>query len=164
MKQQLEQKRVFTDVGEECTGFYREILHESSCPHDTDGQEIKFFKSKGNKGDTQYIQVDKLLRSLKEEHWLEEDIAILFSTEKLARSFRDKVIKLLGKEMLIPCTADSHPGKIICDSVRRFSGLDRPCVILVEPSVEGIWHDSGAFLALGMSRAMVNLIVIEKLN
>ena len=162
----VKQKLEHIEVPDDRTGFYKKLLHRSSCPHDTDGQDvIQTFKSKRNEGEyALYFQVAYILNTLKEEHWLTGDIAILFSKEDGASFFRDQFNKLQKKEMLIRCTANNLPDQVICDSVRRFSGLDKPCVILVEPSAEDIWHDHDAFLALGMSRAMLRLIVIEKLN
>lgn len=112
----------------------RKLLDESKCGHITSGA----CKRKEN------LSWQEIARYVAEEchHYLEKgyskkDIAILCSTRDTCNSFKD----LLTKEML-KLRLDRHfveanevmEDKIVLDSIRRFSGLERLIVFGINPT------------------------------
>lgn len=95
-----------------------------------------------------------LQRLVKEEKVYPEDVAVL-----TGRS-RDKSV--LGKEDVIGafstcCGEKPEKGKVVFDSIRRFKGLERPVVVLVE--LEDVL-DSPETLYVGITRANAHLVVV----
>ena len=145
--------------------FYNHILSKSSCPHTVEGQEVEVCTS-ADRPDNSFglpFQVVEKVQSLLDQHWRAEDIGILFSVKEHAENFALQYNSLSSSSgiQLVSCTEDT-PNRIVCDSVRRFAGMEKPCIILVEPSVKELYFSATAFEALGMSRAMMRLIVIKK--
>ncbi len=100
-------------------------------------------------------EVSRYLHKLvKEERVHPEDVAVL-----TGRS-RDK--SALGKKDVIGafstcCGETPERGKVVFDSIRRFKGLERPVVILVE--LEEVL-DSAETLYVGITRANAHLVVV----
>ena len=145
--------------------FYKNILAEGSCPHDVEGQEVDICHSQ-NRPDNSHgllFQVAVKVHTLLDQNWRPEDIGILFSKKEDSETFAKQYngFKHSTGILLASCTEDA-PNRIVCDSVRRFAGMDKPCIILVEPTVNERYFSANAFQALGMSRAMIKLIVIKK--
>lgn len=165
-KEELQKVKLYIpgDKEEVTEKFYKKLLEKSASPHniviEDSITEIASARSQINKFALSY-QVADIIAELKKQNWRADDIAVLFSTENDAVFFRQQYNKLKN-ETLIECTEDTKQNHCVCDSVRRFAGLDKPCVILVEPTVKDESHDLNAFMALGISRAMVKLIIIKK--
>ncbi len=95
-----------------------------------------------------------LHRLVKEEKVHPEDVAVL-----TGRS-RDK--SALGKADVIGafstcCGEAPERGKVVFDSIRRFKGLERPVVVLVE--LEDVL-DSPETLYVGITRANAHLVIV----
>ena len=162
MKGKLDTDTILAD--DNCE-YYKYLLSKSSCLHTVQGQEVEICTSEDRPDNSYglYFQVAYEVNTLLEQHWRPEDIGILFSVRRLAEPFAKQYNSLNSSSgiQLVSCKYDA-PNRIVCDSVRRFSGLEKPCIILVEPAVNEYYFSANKFQALGMSRAMIKLIVIEK--
>ena len=164
MKEKLNTVKILGAKADRLAEFYKDLLAESVSPHRiVIEDDISRIRSERSRDEFAIIlQVACIISILRSQHWRAEDIAVLIPVVDKAAVFRSRYNSMTLSEKLIDCTADAEPEHCVCDSVRRFSGMDKPCVILVEPSVNDWSYDLNAFEALGMSRAMAKLIIIEK--
>ena len=158
----------------DCRELYKNMLSESTCPHAVEGQVVEICPPQDRPDNSfgLHFQVGGKVAALLNQHWRPEDIGILFSKKEDAYTFSSQYNRLIesSNDRLVDssrgirlklCTEDV-PNSIVCDSVRRFSGMEKPCVILVKPTVNEVFFSANAFQALGMSRAMIKLIVITE--
>lgn len=95
-----------------------------------------------------------LHRLIREEHIVPEDIAVLTGRSRESSSLvKNETIGAFE----VCCGRERERGKVVFDSIRRFKGLERPVVVLVE--LEGVL-ESLETLYVGISRAQAHLMVI----
>ncbi|XP_062380290.1 schlafen family member 13-like [Sardina pilchardus] len=88
------------------------------------------------------------------------DIAVLFSTQEqlTAEEFKLKATY----PILFSSVEEDNPGNMVLDTIRRFTGLERNIVILVNPSVHPfLKRVEPNFLISAYSRARVRLYVVK---
>lgn len=146
--------------------YYSDLLSKSVCLDTGHGQDVEIIDSKKHQHVfALHFQIAEILKSLLDQYWKASNIGILFSVMKDAELFAKQYNtypKVCGEMRLKLCTDITSDNHVVCDSIRRFSGLEKPCIILVEPTVNGTWFNDIAFQALGRSRAMVKLVIIRK--
>jgi hypothetical protein len=118
-----------------------------------DGRPVEYLRA--DDGHAVEKETSRVLhRLIREEHIDPNDIAVL-----TGRSRENSV--LAGKDAIgsfrVCCGRDQEKGKVVFDSIRRFKGLEKPIVILVE--LEDAL-DSQEILYVGLSRAQAYLVVI----
>lgn len=109
-----------------------------------------------------YLQTK--LDQLLDDGWSSKDIAILCSTKK------DKLqlaleSKMSGPRILFTSAEDIDSDAVVLDSIRRFSGLERNIVILINPQAHPSQSQVEKNLLVGaISRARIQLIVIDLIS
>lgn len=132
---------------------YRALLPASVMIDGPEGPPVEYREFGGSLAD----ELTKLLSDLIESRCIApERIAVLFRDV----ATRDSVLG--GRAIGRWCTTDAEKnesGRVICESVRRFKGLEAPVVILVEPST---YCEETEMLYVGMSRPRTLLILLDK--
>ncbi|CAN5309805.1 ATP-binding domain-containing protein [soil metagenome] len=117
-----------------------------------DGMPVAWIEEAGAIDATSVVfQLDKLID---EEHIGTRQIAVIVPDQR----YLDKIVNsgCIGNYRVVD--AEATPGSlIVCDTVRRFKGLERPVVILVDP--ERMMQEPAA-LYVGLTRARLVLILL----
>lgn len=102
--------------------------------------------------------VNQILRLLSSQGHSPGDIAVLFPTKKHLDEDGFKIEPTFAFDSVV----NMSPRMMILDTVRRFSGLERNIVILVNPSVHSFLEEKEAnFLISAYSRARIHLYHVE---
>lgn len=133
---------------------------ELEIGHDFEGSKVDRRKySKGN----QLKELKEVLQSLFREGYSKGELVILFDKEE---SIPD--LPFLKRELnleKIVGAVDNHLPEVVVTSFRKYSGLDRPVVILVDmmPSLEKAFRcNQTASMYCATTRGMVRLIELEE--
>ena len=129
--------------------------------HDYQGQDVNFVDMPGGNKTEIYSKVENIiLQILQEKSYKESDVAVLFNTEVIAKQFATHL--KTKSNITIVGNAEEFPRKgLVVDSFRRFSGLDAPVVIAVDPSPYSRYENEDKVKILLYSRAMVEFHVIS---
>ncbi|XP_029112190.1 schlafen family member 9-like [Scleropages formosus] len=141
--------------GEEIQKHLEKMTREKHCMHAFQG----YFEERSVAPQYVHSELISTVKRLLSKGNSPNDIAVLCSTleevPKICTEFGDKLKHY-------PCTAETIDGNVIVvDSVRRFSGLERNIIILINPSIHP-FHQNRAFhfLVSAMSRARTQLYVL----
>lgn len=123
--------------------------------HDFEGENVKEITYKTPKT-TQLDVLNETFHNLLKEGYRAGDIGILFNTG-------DSIPNNLPVKLNTPCTAATNDDSnyLVVSSVLKFSGLDRPVVVLVDANVPS-GRKRDPFFYCGVTRAMVKLIIISQ--
>ena len=124
--------------------------------HDFKGEDVKVIHySKSKKSQTEVLNTT--FSQLFKEGYVASDIAVLLATKGC---IPDRLIS----ELCVPtCTArENSSNKVVVSSVNKFSGLERPVVVLVDLECSLPYgRKQNPFLFSAVTRAMVKLIIIR---
>ena len=166
VREKLRTVSILNAIPDTTERVYKALLEKSESPHNIVAEDniVRLASARSQTDEfALFFQVTRIISDLRTQHWRAEDIGVLFSTLNDAEFFMEQYNNgKPARETLVSCTDDTRSKNCVCDSVRRFAGLDKPCIVLVEPAVIHWSHDKNAFEALAMSRAMVKLVIIEK--
>ena len=129
--------------------------------HDYQGCDVNFLSMPGGDETKIFSKVENtVLQILQEKSYKESDVAVLFNTEVIAKQF---ITHLKTKSNITSVgNAEEFPREgLVVDSFRRFSGLDAPVVIAVDPNPYSKYEDEDKVKILLYSRAMVEFHVIS---
>ncbi|XP_072574437.1 schlafen family member 13-like [Paramormyrops kingsleyae] len=134
------------------------MCRQKNCMHSLPGYYEEIITTKKEK----LSRLTSLLKKLLRQGNSPKDIAILGSTLTSANRVRQE-INSLTQEINLPLGSTKNLDKnvVVVDSIRRFSGLERNIVILINPVVQ--LHDRKLkehLLVSGFSRARIQLYVI----
>ncbi|XP_076149114.1 schlafen family member 13-like isoform X2 [Alosa pseudoharengus] len=156
LKVMQDQMKMITDSPSSMTAHLAKIQKKMKPSHSFQG-DFKIKKAAPGK------EVDLVLQIL--QHLLSQGhtaghVAVLFSTKEELDAERDKL--MTGFPILFSSVEEINPNKMVLDTVRRFAGLERNIVILVNPSI----HPRFAllepnFLLCAYSRARIRLYVVK---
>uniref|UniRef100_A0A3B1IKQ7 Uncharacterized protein n=1 Tax=Astyanax mexicanus TaxID=7994 RepID=A0A3B1IKQ7_ASTMX len=106
-------------------------------------------------------EVVKIIRNLLQQGHSANDIAVLYSTkEELCK--REYGVKKEKLPVQFGSVENVHQGVVVLDTIRRFSGLERNIVILVDPTVHSFQNEVGVNVLLSaFSRARIRLYVLQ---
>jgi hypothetical protein len=131
---------------------FRTLLPNEIAIDGPDGPPVEFRTTGDSVGQG---LVDVVSELIEQRHVAPDQIAILFADAATRDRFTTG--NALGRWEVT--NAELLPqGQIICESVRRFKGLERSVVILVEPSA---YCDEAEMLYVGMSRARSLLVLLD---
>ncbi|GCB78737.1 hypothetical protein scyTo_0020705 [Scyliorhinus torazame] len=141
-------------------GFLTKLADAANCGHSLPGEVTIFQKTR--KEIAEYIG-DKIKHYL-EAGYTTKQMAILCSTQKKCSSYSTRLQRELKTLKLDFATADDfdHPlDTVILDSVRRFSGLEKPIIFGIDPVPHHTQRElTAAILICLASRAMTQLHVL----
>lgn len=123
-------------------------------PYEADGPEgrlLEFIESKGDLGETDIAARIKSL--VKDHHVRPEQIAVLVPDEK----WRKRLVRGERIGDWPVRDAEAPPGTIVCETFRRFKGLERGVVIVCEPEAA---IGEPALLYVTLTRARFSLILL----
>ena len=132
------------------------IKDESLLGHDFDGEDVSVLSYTSSK-ESQSDVLTKTVRGLLDEGYRPRDLAILFSKGDVIPNDLS-----FGSSCLIGSAKENSSDRLIVSTVNKYSGLDRPVVVLVDLECSlpygRILH---SFQYSGQTRAMVKLVIIR---
>uniref|UniRef100_A0A8C5MZG7 Schlafen AlbA-2 domain-containing protein n=1 Tax=Leptobrachium leishanense TaxID=445787 RepID=A0A8C5MZG7_9ANUR len=140
--------------------YLEELLRESECSHNIDGFCIHH--SLDESGIIKYVTGQCI--EYMYTGYSPQDIAILCNTVDDANDYKEKLSETMRKHRLQLQDASAvHRNVIVLDSVRRFSGLERNIVFVIDP-VPSVNRIKDNLLVCAASRAIMKLHVLYKKN
>lgn len=118
--------------------------------HDFEGEKVIPFPY----SDSREACVRETLQGLAEEGYGDRDIAVLLSTQNDVDSMKVDGMNFGTEE-------NNEEQRIVLTSIRKYSGLERPVIVLVDPRA-GKYHSNKGLVYSGVTRAMVKLIILER--
>ena len=154
--------------------FYQNTNINYSKLSKFDGKKPEFI-SADNFDDLVKKSTNKILKLIKEENFLGRDIAILSdksmkpsnnsSQMSLTNLLEDNGLKVISaREYALPYIRENLENNVTFDSIRRFKGLEKPIILLV--NLEENLNDESKMRDIysGLSRARGHLIIISNQN
>ncbi|XP_032563507.1 schlafen family member 13-like isoform X2 [Chiroxiphia lanceolata] len=138
-----------------------ELLKQAECAHSLPGS----FREHNIRPDELAKHVAELCKSYLDEGYSLRDIAILCSTQHEAEQFREKLQHELERQLrkrrvrrALGLAEDVSKNVIVIDSIRRFSGLERRIVFVIDPfTVQGQIFDNLVLCAVSRANTKVHL-------
>ena len=127
--------------------------------HDFDGDDVRtisYSRNETNKLDVLHTTLCQLLK----EGYSKRDIAVLFLKSDKIPS-KDKLSAKLN-DLSWSSAEDNDSENIVMSSVLKYSGLERPVVVLVNVHKYLDGRNSHSFIYGAVTRAMVKLVIIQK--
>lgn len=125
--------------------------------HDFDGEDVKIISYSKNET-TELDVLHTTLRELFKERYSERDISVLFLKKESIPSDDMLSEKLNG--LFWKSAKDNDSEEIVISSVLKYSGLERPVVVLVNVHRGLSRRYTDSFIYGAVTRAMVKLIII----
>ena len=125
--------------------------------HDFDGEDVRIISYSKNET-TELDVLHTTLRQLFKEGYSERDISVLFLKKDSIPSDDMLSEKLNGLSW--KSAKDNDSEKIVISSVLKYSGLERPVVVLVNVHRGLSRRYTDSFIYGAVTRAMVKLIII----
>ena len=115
---------------------------------------------------------NKVLKLINDEKFIGRDIAILSdqsmkpsnynSTNSLRKNLEDNNLEVISaREYAMPYIRENYENKITFDSIKRFKGLEKPIIILVNLDANIDSEEKMRDIYSGLSRARGHLIVVS---
>ena len=127
--------------------------------HNFDGEDvttITYQKSETSQLDVLHTTLRKLLK----HGYSERDIAVLFLKNDKIPDWNSLSSKLKG--LCLTSAKENDSDSIVISTVLKYSGLERPVVILVDVHGSTLWkRKKDAFVYCAVTRAMVKLVIIR---
>lgn len=154
MKHQM--TRITGGPQSEITQHLATINSQMKLTHSFQGV-YRTIRSKPNKEVDNVLQI---LRFLCGQGHSPGDVAVLFSTQEQLEAMQ---VKLINRCLFPYCRVEEmDPSKMVVDTVRRFTGLERNIVILVNASVHpSLANFEANFLVSAYSRARIRLYDVK---
>ena len=106
------------------------------------------------------IAVAKMKATLFHEGYNSREVVFLFSRAEEANKVRSH-LQSTDRQTRFGDVEENDEDCIVLTSVRKYSGLERPVVVIVDPQVDKRYHKYDQFLYSAITRAMVKLIILE---
>jgi superfamily I DNA and RNA helicase len=116
-----------------------------------DGIGVRYVEARGELGEEDIAR--ELKRLIRQDHVQPCDIAVLVPDEK----FRRRVVRSNRIAEWPVRDAEAPPGVIVCETVRRFKGLERSVVLVCEPEAI-IGEPAVLYVALTRPRLLLTLM------
>ena len=115
---------------------------------------------------------NKVLKLINDEKFIGRDIAILSdqsmkpsnynSTNSLRKTLEDNSLEVISaREYAMPYIRENYENRITFDSIKRFKGLEKPIIILVNLDADIDSEEKMRDIYSGLSRARGHLIIIS---
>ncbi|XP_064533773.1 schlafen family member 13-like [Pseudopipra pipra] len=138
-----------------------ELLKQAECAHSLPGS----FRQHNIRPDELAKSVAKLCKSYLDQGYSLGDMAILCSTQPAAEQFRGELQPELARQLrkrrvrgALGLAENVSKNVIVIDSIRRFSGLERTIVFVIDPyTVQGQIFDNLVLCAVSRANTKVHL-------
>ncbi|KAL6478743.1 hypothetical protein MHYP_G00121760 [Metynnis hypsauchen] len=107
-------------------------------------------------------EVAKIVKRLLQEGHAARDIAVLYSTTE---NVNERAYRVTWEGLCVPfgTVGEVDQNKVVLDTIRRFSGLERNIVIVVDPVVHPFQNEIELnFLLSAFSRARIRLYILRR--
>ena len=130
--------------------------------HDYEGRDVSFVKLSGYSTNEIFSKVKETIDQILNQSYKASDVAVLFNTKGIAEQFREYLmLGLLASSPIRVTNAEVFPREgLVVDSFRRFSGLDAPVVVAVDPTPYPYYENEDKVKISLYSRAMVEFFII----
>ena len=132
----------------------KESTYRFKIGHDFVGEDVSYLKEEKTELDVLWTTLYELLK----EGYSEGDIAVLFLKEDKIPSEEKLSEKLNGLSWRSAIDNDSE--NIVISTVHKYSGLERPVVVLVDVDKPLYKRRKNPFIYSAVTRAMVKLVFI----
>ena len=127
--------------------------------HDFPGEDVETISYQ--RGELSQLDVlHDVLRQLLADGYSERDVAVLFLKQ-------DKIPDLTNlprkwHDLCLTCARENDSDKLVVSTVLKYSGLERPVVVLVDVHGSYLWkRKKDSFLYCAVTRGMVKLVIIR---
>ena len=148
-------------IARERSNFRQDLLEirrkkEPIIGHDYEGRDVVFVTLTSRVEERVFVEVEETINKVLSGAYEASDVAVLFNTLEISKRFESHI----SSRQRCVTNAETFPRQgLVVDSFRRFSGLEAPVVIAVDPKPT-LYENTDEAKIMLYSRAMVELYIM----